>query len=133
MALNSGEPRMPFTYSQSTGRFSRNGALIGIGYSGHGPGLNDPAMEAAVGVGPIPAGHWTIEPARAGGRLGPMVMNLDPAPPFKALGRSLFRIHGDNGKGDHSASDGCIILGPVYRKQIAAAVAGGDTALTVTA
>jgi hypothetical protein len=124
---------MPFTYSQSTGKFSQNGNRIGFGYSGHGRGLNEPTMEGVVGVGPIPAGHWTIGPAHADGRLGPVVMNLDPVPPFNALGRSLFRIHGDNGKGDHSASDGCIILGPVYRKQIAAAVAGGDNSLTVIA
>ena len=124
---------MPFTYQQSTGRFSRNGNLIGIGYSGHGPGVNNPAMEGVVGVGPIPAGAWTIGPAHFDGPLGPVVMNLDPVAPFDALGRSAFRIHGDNDHLNHTASDGCIILGPDYRKQIAVAVAGGDNSLTVMA
>jgi hypothetical protein len=123
---------MTFTYQQSTGRFSRNGALIGVGYSGHGAGLNNPAMEGAAGVGPIPAGHWKIEPARDGGHLGPLVMDLDPVPPFNAHGRTLFRIHGDNGHGDHSASDGCIILDHPFRQQIATAVAHGDTTLIVS-
>lgn len=34
-------------------------------------------------------------------------------------GRSGFLIHGDNSKGDHSASEGCIILGPKVREEIA--------------
>jgi hypothetical protein len=123
---------MPFTYEQTTGRFSRDGELIGIGYSGHAEGLNNPAEEQVVGVGPIPAGDWTIGPAHSDGKLGPVVMNLDPAAPFDAYGRSLFRIHGDNDLLNHSGSDGCIVLGPTYRHQVAAAVAGGDTALTVT-
>jgi len=124
---------MPFTYSQSTGRFSRDGVLIGIGYSGHGAGLDNPAMQAVADVGPIPAGDWTIAGARDGGHLGPMVMDLAPVAPFAAFGRSLFRIHGDNPAANHTASDGCIILGPAYRTQIAAAVAAGDNRLTVTA
>src|SRR5271154_1996564 len=124
---------MPFTYQQTTGRFSHNGALVGIGYSGHGDGLNNPAMEAVHGEGPIPAGPWTIGPAHNDGHLGPVVMNLDPNPPFNALGRTLFRIHGDNDLMNHSASDGCVILGPAYRHQIATAVAGGDNQLTVIA
>jgi hypothetical protein len=58
-------------------------------------------------------------------------MNLDPVPDFKAYGRTLFRIHGDNDLLDHSASDGCIVLGRAYRTQIAAAVSKGDTSLNV--
>ena len=124
---------MAFTYQQSTGRFSRDGALIGIGYSGHGDGLNNPEMEAVHNEGPIPAGSWTIGGAHTDGPLGPMVMNLAPAPGFDALGRTAFRIHGDNDLLNHTASDGCIILGPQYRSQIAQAVAAGDTTLQVTA
>jgi hypothetical protein len=122
---------MPFTYEQSTGRFSRDGALLGIGYSGNGAGLNNPALEADEGVGPIPAGDWTIGPAHTDGHLGPIVMNLDPIPPFDAFGRTLFRIHGDNDLMNHTASAGCIILGPSYRTQISVAVAAGDNALSV--
>jgi Protein of unknown function (DUF2778) len=124
---------MPFTYSQSTGRFSRDGVLIGGGYSGHGAGLDDPAMEQVADVGPIPAGDWTIAKARDRGHLGPTVMDLAPVAPFAAFGRTLFRIHGDNPAANHTASDGCIILEPQFRTRIAAAVAAGDNRLLVTA
>jgi Protein of unknown function (DUF2778) len=134
---NPGDPQrkelcVPFTYEQTTGRFSQDGNLVGIGYSGNTAGLNNPAEERTPDVGPIPAGNWTIGPAHTDGHLGPVVMNLDPVPPFDAFGRTLFRIHGDNDLMNHSASDGCIVLGPAYRTHIAAAVAGGDDALTVT-
>jgi hypothetical protein len=122
---------MPFIYQQSTGRFSRDGDLIGIGYSGHGVGLNNPAMEAVHAVGPIPAGPWTIGPAASDGLLGPVVMKLAPVAPFDALGRTLFRIHGDNDLMNHTASDGCIVLSASYRLKISAFVQNEDTSLTV--
>jgi hypothetical protein len=34
---------------------------------------------------------------------------------------------------NHTASDGCIVLGRAYRTEIADAVAGGDNQLTVIA
>ncbi len=43
-------------------------------------------------------------------------MNLDPVG-HDALGRTDFRIHGDNV--NHDASHGCIILGPLIRRAIA--------------
>jgi hypothetical protein len=123
---------MPFTYEQTTGRFSRDGALVGIGYSGHGDGLNNPQMEGIHSVGPIPHGAWTIGQAHQDGPLGPLVMNLDPVVLATALGRTDFRIHGDNDLLNHSASDGCIVMNHLYRSQIAAAVDSGDDRLVVT-
>jgi hypothetical protein len=45
---------MSWTYKQSTGELDHNGAAIGAGYSGHGAGLNNPAMQNVHDVGPIP-------------------------------------------------------------------------------
>lgn len=118
-----------WTYSQSKGLLTHDNFFEGTGYSGNGEGLNNPAMEAVHGVGPIPRGLWTIGVAYNDPHLGPCVMHLDPVPPNDAHGRSLFRIHGDNTSADHTASDGCIILGPVLRHAIRDS---GDTSLTVT-
>jgi hypothetical protein len=43
---------------------------------------------------------------------------LDPSPGNDMHGRSGFYIHGDNNRGDNSASTGCIILGKAIRKRI---------------
>lgn len=117
-----------WTYSQAKGILAHNADFCGIGYSGHGAGLNDATMETIHGVGPIPRGEWKIGPAYDDTHLGPCVMHLDPVG-HDAHGRSLFRIHGDNAALNHSASDGCIILGPVLRHKIRDS---GDTHLTVT-
>lgn len=45
-------------------------------------------------------------------------MNLDPDSSNNMFGRDAFRIHGDNSRGDQSASQGCIILHPNIRNQI---------------
>ena len=45
---------MPWTYSQSTGRLSRNGQDVATGYSGHGIGRNNANMAALRGIGPTP-------------------------------------------------------------------------------
>lgn len=107
---------MAWTFQQTTGKLFRNGALVGIGYSGNGHGLNNPAAEAERGVGPIPWGEWSIGPFfdDPGGK-GPIVCHLNPLPGTDELGRSGFMIHGDNGAGNHSASHGCIILARPYR------------------
>lgn len=114
------------TYSQTTGVWSHTGRHF-KGYSGHGAGLNNPAHEAVHSEGPIPKGRWHIGPVRDGGHLGPVVMDLTPVG-HDAHGRSLFRIHGDNSLGNHSASDGCIILDRKSRELIAGS---GDKDLVV--
>ena len=120
-----------WTYEQRSGKLTHDGEFEGTGYSGHPPdGLNNPDMEAAQGVGPIPRGLWTIGPAYDDPHLGPCVMHLDPVPPFNAHGRTLFRIHGNTADGGNHASNGCIILGPSIRHLIRDS---GDTSLTVIA
>lgn len=104
-------------YHIKTGELVYDGQLKGIGYSGHGAYKNDPTAVHLKAEGPIPPGLWEIGLPHKHPVLGPCVMNLDPAPGTDTLGRSLFRIHGDNK--NHTASEGCIILGPALRQFIA--------------
>ncbi len=86
------------------------------GYSGKGEGLNNPAMQHVAATGPIPQGMWRIGPLEAlSRRTGKNISRLDPLPSTKTFGRSAFQIHGDNGKGNRSASSGCIIIAPQFR------------------
>ena len=121
---------MPWTYNQSSGKLSLDGKVIGTGYSGKGLGLNNPAMQAQRLVGPLPQGTYTVGPAFKHPEKGPVVMRLRPQRGTQMFGRSGFLIHGDNKAMNHTASNGCIILGPEIRKQISAST---DRTLTVTA
>ncbi|HTA42588.1 MAG TPA: tlde1 domain-containing protein [Bryobacteraceae bacterium] len=107
-----------YTYSQSTGVLSRDGTHVITGYAGHGEGVNDPDMQGLKDVGPIPQGRYTMTgfvDEVPGTGLGTIVLKPDPA--NEMFGRGEFRIHGDNGKGDQSASDGCIIAGHAADRQ----------------
>lgn len=97
------------TYRQIDGLQTLDGKLVGIGYSGHGAGLNNPAMESVPDVGPIPRGMWRIvrwDDHHAD--KGPIVAVLEPVG-HSAHGRTGFLIHGDNAEMNHTASHGCII------------------------
>ncbi len=87
-------------------------------YSGHGAGLNNPDMEQVHNVGPIPAGMWRLDYVGVDGHLGALVFHVLPQDGTETFGRSGFCIHGDNPLGNHSASDGCIILAHEYRQLI---------------
>jgi hypothetical protein len=117
-----------WNYSQSKGELDHDGAAVGVGYSGHGDGMNNPDDEAIPNVGPIPAGDWSIGAAEDMPHLGPVAMPLTPQG-HNAHGRFGFFIHGDNPAMNRTASDGCIILSRPIREQIAAS---GDTDLNVT-
>jgi hypothetical protein len=121
---------MSWTYKIATGDLiDPEGQFAGTGYSGKaGAWRNNPDMQPAGGVGPIPAGRYSIGSAHLSPNTGPITMNLDPLPGTNVFGRSLFRIHGDNA--NHDASHGCIILGPAIRRQIDAS---HDRVLTVVA
>ena len=106
-----------------------DGTLGGIGYSGYGPGVDNPDDEHIPDVGPIPEGQYTIgtffdDP---GGK-GPVVCHLNPMPGTDTLGRSCFMIHGDNSEHNQTASHGCIILARHLREAIRDS---GDTLLQV--
>jgi hypothetical protein len=102
---------MSWTYRILTGQMCRpDGTIEGVGYSGHGAGLNNPAMCDVRGVGPIPIGRYRIGPARTLPHLGPVVMALTPLPGTQMFDRFGFYIHGDNVQLDHTGSDGCIVF-----------------------
>ena len=119
-----------WTFRISTGAILGNGLKIGTGYSGFGSDANNPKSVAIKMRGPIPPGKYRIGPAYKHPKLGPVVMNLEPLPGTNTLGRSAFRIHGDNSTPDpHDGSHGCIVCGPAIRKAINASK---DRVLEVT-
>jgi hypothetical protein len=116
-----------WTYDQSAGVMSRAGKSY-TGYSGAGRGKNNPSMQAAVGVGPIPRGRWTIGAPYNSANTGPFTLMLTPAAGTDTCGRSAFRIHGDSVKNPGTASHGCVILPRAVRDAI---WASGDRELLV--
>jgi len=120
---------MPWTYHQATGQLFHNGVLVGTGYSGGGTtaatGRNNPSMQGLANQGPIPTGQYTVGASYQHPLKGPTSMNLAPLG-HAALGRTGFMIHGNNVQ--NNASQGCIIMGPAIRQQIANS---GDTVLNV--
>ena len=119
-----------WSYSQTTGVLLHDGTKIGVGYSGNGDGLNNPAMQSVSAMGPLPQGAYSIGRPFTHPTKGPVVMHLTPQPGVEQFGRSEFLIHGDNSAMNHTASHGCIILARPLREQVASS---GDTDLTVTA
>lgn len=93
-------------------------AIIGPAYSGQRSYFNQPEYQNQIGVGPIPAGTYTItEHIADDPHTGLNTFVLTPAPDNKMFGRSGFRIHGDNSEQRHTASDGCIITHPLTREK----------------
>lgn len=106
-------------YFSNSGRlYDPTGKVVGNGYSGHGPGVNNQAMEAVHDFGPIPRGAYTIGQFFDDPEKGPIVAHLIPCPATDTFGRSGFMLHGDNAAGDHSASRGCIIMPRAVRAQV---------------
>lgn len=113
-----------YVYVISTGEFydasvAGKRTLLGRGYSGAPAHQNDPKATSVKLSGPLPCGMYHVLPARDHPRLGPIAIPLDPFPSTEVFGRSGFFIHGDNAKGDRSASSGCIILNRGARATIA--------------
>lgn len=113
------------TYPQSTGHINRDGVVIASGYSGHGTGLFNPALQNVHDVGPIPQGRYTlrkvtnaVELRRL--KLGPTVFYCEPEGTDWLIstvttlpwmfGRFAFYIHWDNEFFNYTASHGCIVL-----------------------
>jgi hypothetical protein len=119
-----------WTYSQSTGELHHERELIATGYSGHGDGVNDPAMQSVPDVGPLPQGLYTISEASTHPHLGPLTMHLIPDPSDEMYDRSGFYVHGDNSKGNKSASKGCVVLPHDVRQMLSESE---DRRLEVTA
>lgn len=107
-----------WVWSQSRGLLSRGGSPVATGYSGHAEGINNPDMQHVKSVGPLCRGLYTIGAPYQSPKVGPFALPLLPDKENAMAGRSDFRIHGDNDKGDQSASEGCIILPRKIREQI---------------
>ena len=122
-----------FVYKQSTGALFHNGVQLGICYSGHADGVNNPADEKVQMVGPIPEGVYTIGAPFTHPTCGLFAMRLTANPGTNTFGRGGFLMHGDNSALNHTASEGCIIAAHAIRLLVAAGVAAGDDQLTVTA
>lgn len=118
-----------WTYEQSTGKLSHDGQLVGMGYSGHEDGKNNPQLQGVANVGPIPVGEWTIsQEAFNSPTHGPFCLRLTPGPETNTFGRSGFLIHGDSVVHPGLASEGCIIQLHATRLTIKES---GDVNLTV--
>lgn len=131
-----------WSYSQKTGELARNGGVVGIGYSGHLQGLNNPELETIHDVGPIPAGTWSMAiikgedglPCDYENKRAP-VIRLEPNPGTDTFGRAGFLCHGDliEHEGEEVASLGCMVQPKYVRQQMAVAITEGDDQLQVTA
>lgn len=87
---------MKWIYEQATGRLSRDGKLVSVGYAGAPGHINSTASEGIRNKGPIPRGLWRMTQVFAKHpRLGPAAIALVPVG-HTALGRSDFLIHADS-------------------------------------
>lgn len=123
-------------YSQSSGEMrTAAGLLLGTGYAGHGPGVNNPVMQSVHDVGPLPQGIYTINPPVNTTTHGPYVMWLTPNPANHMFGRSGFGIHADElaNPGKHLASTGCIVMSNAARIAIWTDAQADGRQLRVTA
>ena len=112
-----------WTYIQASGKLlDPTDKQEAKGYSGHGDGVNNPAMQEDADVGPIPCGQYTIGKAQDTTTHGPCVLSLTPLPGTNDFGRSGFLIHGDEVAhvGQELASLGCIIMPRAVRNLISA-------------
>ncbi len=108
-----------WTYSQKSGSLSQDDQEVAKGYSGSGPGKNNPAMQEVHNVGPIPRGEWTITGPPVDTKAhGPYVLKLNPAPETETFGRSGFLIHGDSKEHPGTASQGCIVVSRAVREKV---------------
>lgn len=110
-----------FSYDQRTGEFfDADLVILGVGYSGRLLGINNPDMEDVVSTGPIPRGIWEVARPFHSVTKGPLTFALKYlCGGGGRFGRNGFLIHGDNGRGDRSASEGCIVLSRECRESIA--------------
>lgn len=104
---------------------------IGLGYSGHGDAVNDPARVAEKNLGPIPPGRWRMGGPRDHAGLGHYVIPLTPADGTMTHDRDGFYIHGDTKYRDRSASHGCIVMELRAREELGEGIDRGDVELEV--
>lgn len=112
---------MPSFYVIQTGElFDPDGALLGIGYAGHPPFVNQILAVNKRNQGPLPPGQYRMQPPIDDPHtVGPLAIALEPLPdsdpnPYGWLyGRSGFYVHADLAEWKQhpeQASDGCIVM-----------------------
>lgn len=84
--------------------------FVAIGYAGAKGSVNNPNASHIRATGPLPKGKYRLV-ERTHDRFKAPAFFLSPHPDNEMFGRAGFWIHGDNIKGDRSASTGCIVLG----------------------
>ncbi|EGC36285.1 hypothetical protein DICPUDRAFT_97622 [Dictyostelium purpureum] len=108
-----------WTYEQSTGKlYDSSNKHVATGYSGNGTHINKADSQGVKSKGPLPRGTYTMNEPRKSDKTGAYAMDLTPSPENNMEGRDSFQIHGDNSKGDKSASEGCIILSRDIREKM---------------
>jgi hypothetical protein len=123
-----------WTYVQKTGELLHNGSHEAFGYSGYNnpdtgqEGKNNPDLQGAHEIGPLPVGRYVIQGPKDTVTHGPFVLPLVPSPENQMFGRSCFLIHGDSVLEPGTASRGCIIMARAIRNEIALS---GDPTLEV--
>lgn len=90
-------------------------------YSGHGEGLNNIDFIKIHDMGPICPGDYIFGTSRYSTKSGPITISIIPKQETETFNRSGFELHGDEKEhiGEHLASHGCIIAGPVTRASVA--------------
>ena len=102
-------------YKQSTGElFNDAGEKVATGYAGgncgaNPEGVNNPDLQNARKIGPLPRGAYTFGIPLMNSHLGPFAIPLNPNPANEMEGRSAFYMHGDTTPSGN-ASEGCIIM-----------------------
>lgn len=91
-------------------------AALAKGYSGLGAGKNNPELQCADKIGPIPRGWYTI--GASTDNPAPVTLPLTPDTANTMCGRSNFLIHADNVQLPGWASEGCIIFDLTARQRI---------------
>jgi hypothetical protein len=119
-------PQNFWKYCQEEGSlWSPQGAKVGIGYSGHDVGLNNPTLQGAPNVGPIPQGVWRFAEHETGtGHLGPCAIAIEPVFGTTTYNRTGFFLHGDTTEDvlEHTkcASHGCLVFSRNVREAVLA-------------
>ena len=121
-------------YEQSTGTLAvRNGPWrcpVLSGYAGAPGYVNDPDAQCLRNRGPLPRANYTMRVVPHHRFAAPAIA-LSPQDGSDLCGRSGFFIHGDNSKGNRSASEGCPIFPRREREWIASMIEMGYTTLEV--
>jgi hypothetical protein len=112
-----------WVFAQSTGRMwhvtNAGKAMLEAGYAGRGRGENNPDMQFAEDIGPLPGGRYRMQEPETWHNMS-LCFHLEPQPGTELGGRRDFLIHAGMRDGSHTASHGCIVLSFDARSKIAA-------------